>query len=172
ALLNYFLFSTLSIFLTHHLFRKWWRNNYLQGGILLQILFVGNSDALRRYVEKITKNRDAGVNFVGWKDGGDQQKLHFPSIPNFTELNLECIISKYLTDIWVIGYSGKDASKIDNILQKHYGEMLTIEVIPDLSYAFIGHKIQEVLGIPMISINNPQTSGLYHLLKRIFDKSI
>ncbi|MBF0313050.1 MAG: undecaprenyl-phosphate glucose phosphotransferase [Oligoflexia bacterium] len=166
ALVNYFLLSTLLLLFTHALirtaFRKW--NKHHKN--FLKVLLVGDGAMIAEYALRILKNRASGVIFVGWKDAGESnQKLaREKAIPLVNEM-----ITTEEVDVMVIGYRGDKASLADEILRRYYSELITIQVIPDLSYALIGHEIQDFSGIPIMTINWPKPGPFDYLLKRSFD---
>lgn len=169
ALANYFAFSTILLVLTHILVRSLWGRWNHKHGKFLRVLLVGDGPMLANYVLRIFKNRDAGVTFVGWKDAGDNASIASSKGIPLCDHSIEEIQRRSSMEVLVIGYRGDKASRADDILRRHYSDLLTIQVIPDLSYALIGHEIQEFAGIPIMTINWPKPGPFDYLLKRVFD---
>lgn len=172
ALLNYWVFSNFLFIGIHWMVRCYWRYLHRKGLQLIRVLLIGNGPQLTDYVQTVQRYKDAGIEFVGWKDGPsdfqnrmDSKQINIPKL----DMPLEDINRLYAPEVWVIGYQGADSSRVNEILQKHYNDLISIQVLPDMSYAFIGHQIQDFNGIPVITVNWPKLSAWDYFIKRIFD---
>ena len=121
---------------------------------------------MKEYVETVKSFKDAGIRFIGQMDSGDQHlKLNIPAI----DTTLEETLSKYRPDSIVIGYPGDLSHKSEQILKACYNDVIPIQILPDLTYSFVGHQIDDFAGIPILSFNQPRLSLADHFIKRVFD---
>ena len=54
-------------------------------------------------------------------------------------------------------------------LKEQHNDVIPIKILPDLSYSFIGHKLEEFADILMLDINSPRISFAQIIFKRLFD---
>jgi Undecaprenyl-phosphate glucose phosphotransferase len=133
---------------------------------LRHILLIGDSEQIVQYVEKIRSHKDAGINILGWIDSDNQaEKLNYKNI----DLEAKKAIEKYHPDQIVIGYSRAKSHKIEDILLLANNYLIPIQILPDLTFSIIGHRIENFAGIPLLSFNQPKLETIDYVLKRIFD---
>ena len=146
--------------------RNFLRTLRKRGMNLRHILLVGHGTQMKSYVEAVRKYKDAGMVIIGWIDSGD---LHAELNIQALDLPLAEVIKKYSPDSIIIGYPGALAHQTESVLKACHNGIIPIQVLPDLTYSFIGHHIDDFAGIPILSFNQPNLSLLDHTMKRCFD---
>lgn len=166
TIVYYYFFSCFGLTFIRILVRNYLRALRRQGKNLRHVLLVGNGDQLLKYVDTVKDFKDSGIRFLGWIDGGDlpiEKKIHPLNI------SLEEAKAALSPDAIVIGFKSSDSFRIDKILRKHYNDIVPIQVLPDLTYSFIGHRIDDFDGIPLLTLNQPKLDGIGSFFKRSFD---
>lgn len=166
TLINYFILSNLLLIFLRISVRNFLRTLRKKGFNLRHILLVGDGPQLVNYIDKVRLFKDAGIQLIGWIDGGNLSSTE--TIPVINQ-DLESYLKSNHPDAIVIGYPGRKFEVVENILKKYHNDLHNIQVLPDLSYSFIGHEITEFAGIPLITINQPRLTNIDVFTKRIFD---
>lgn len=147
--------------------RDW---TYTEGGNHRRVILVGNGEALREYAEITKSSRHLGVKVVGWFDPPTwiKDSTVFSSIPVYSELP-ETQRSADI-DAYVVSYASSDADKLDVFLNRHYDELTSVYVLPNIkSFALVGLSLEDIDGLPIMSLNQPRYSALDLAAKRILD---
>lgn len=63
----------------------------------------------------------------------------------------------------------KIGHKVKEIIRTHHNDVVPLQIIPDVSYSFIGHEIEDFEGLPLITMNQPRLDSFDLLMKRLFD---
>lgn len=115
-----------------------------------RIVMVGTGEALREYARVTTTNPGLGVEVIGWYDGPawsenfDETRMikKFDSLPSMQK---EADI-----DAYVVSYASDTSDKVDDFLKKHYDELTSIYVLPNLkSFALVGLSLEDFSGVPI-----------------------
>jgi Undecaprenyl-phosphate glucose phosphotransferase len=166
TIVYYYFFSSFGLTLMRIMVRNYLRALRRKGKNLRHVLLVGNGDQLLKYVDTVKDFKDSGIRFLGWIDGGN-----LAIEKNIAPLNitLEEAKAALSPDAIVIGYKSIDSFQVDKILRKHFNDVIPIQVLPDLTYSFIGHRIDDFDGIPLLTLNQPKLDGIGSFFKRSFD---
>lgn len=135
-----------------------------------RIVLVGTGEALREYAKITTTNRNLGVNVIGWYDGPPwaEKFSETKSIKKFD--SLPAMQKEAQIDAYVVSYASDSSDKVDDFLKKHYDELTSIYVLPNLkSFALVGLSLEDFSGLPILSLNQPHYSTLDLALKRLID---
>ena len=163
---GYFFLSQFSLIILRLSVRNFLRSLRRKGRNLRHILLVGHGNQIKEYVSTVKNFKDAGIRFVGWIDSGDlNTKFEIQGL----DIGLEEAKTTLHPDTIIIGYPGNLSQKVEDILKLNYNDLVPIQVIPDLSYSFIGHQIDDFAGIPIMSFNHPRLSTTDTVIKRCFD---
>ena len=165
-LIIYYIISQFMLVAIRIILRNFLRTLRKRGMNLRHILLVGHGTQMKSYVEAVRKYKDAGMVIIGWIDSGD---LHAELNIQALDLPLAEVIKKYSPDSIIIGYPGALAHQTESVLKACHNGIIPIQVLPDLTYSFIGHHIDDFAGIPILSFNQPNLSLLDHTMKRCFD---
>lgn len=145
--------------------------NYLRylrskGRNLRHILLIGNSPLLSDYIKTVKLFKDSGIRFIGWIDSnGLAAKESISDLKgDFKELKLT-----HRPDSIILSYTGSDSIKAHDFIAKNYNDIIPIQLLPDLTYSLVGHKIEDFAGIPLLSVNQPTLNAIELLFKRVID---
>lgn len=166
VLIFYFLSSTFALTASRMTVRNFLRAVRRKGKNLRHVLLIGNGPSIEQYVRTIKNFKDSGINFKGWIDSnGMSDKFNIP------ELNLTLAQAKNSLEVdnIVVCYAGADSIKIDKLLQNYHNDIIPIQILPDLTYSFVGYRIEDFAGIPILTVNQPNFSNIDVTSKRVFD---
>lgn len=166
TIIYFYFLSTFVLVLTRIMVRNFLRGLRRRGRNLRHYLLIGNSTALNDYVNVIRGFKDSGIRFVGWHDSqGLCENTEIDDLPeSFDEIR-----AKHNLDGIVIGYKNTDTKKLQNFLQNNYDELFPIHVLPELTYSFVGHQVEDLQGVPVLVLNQPSLNSFELFLKRAFD---
>jgi len=166
----YFVFSSFVLIFFRIIVRNFLRSMRRKGRNLRHLILVGDGPQMETYINTVQTFKDAGIRFKVWIDSGSFQDK-FPNIPKSTG-SLKDALGEPKSDGVVIGYSGVNSAKVEKILKEYFDSLIDIQVLPDLTYSFIGHKIEDFAGIPILLVNHPKLGTLDTILKRSIDLTI
>lgn len=166
TIISYFIISIFSLTFLRILVRNYLRSLRRKGKNLRHILLIGSGPQLGQYIEAVLKFKDSGIRIKGIIDGEDLSDKY-----QLNKINEPVSVAKknLKPDALVIGYKAKESFKIDDIVRENYDDLMPVQVLPDLTYSFIGHKIEDFAGIPLLSLNRPKLDTFGSFLKRTFD---
>jgi Undecaprenyl-phosphate glucose phosphotransferase len=166
VIILYFVSSTFLLIFARMSVRNLLRAMRSRGKNLRHILLVGNGTPIENYLKTILNFKESGIKFVGWLDSNElASKYHIKELSG----TIEEFRKIYNPDSIVISYMGEDTSKIDNYLKAYHNDIVPIQILPDLTYSFVGYRIEDLCGIPVLSVNQPDFSSIDMTTKRIFD---
>lgn len=166
VLIFYFTSSTFLLITTRMAVRNFLRTLRRKGKNLRHVLLVGHGVAIEQYVTTIKNFKDSGINFKGWIDSdGLAEKMHIKEL----YLTLDQARISMEVDNIVVCYAGEHSVKIDQILRNYHNDIIPIQILPDLTYSFVGYRIEDFAGIPILTVNQPNFSNIDMTSKRIFD---
>lgn len=166
VVLFYFGTSTFLLTFSRMMIRNLLRSLRRKGKNLRHILLVGHGMPIENYVQTIQGFKDAGINFKGWIDSnGLATKYGIKEINDtihHARKNLE-------PDAIILCYTGEDSIKLDQIVRNYHNDIIPLQILPDLTYSFVGYRIEDCAGIPVMHVNQPNLSTIDMTTKRIFD---
>jgi Undecaprenyl-phosphate glucose phosphotransferase len=166
TLAYHLMFSTFGLILIRMMVRNFLRNLRKKGFNLRHLLLVGNGPQMRTYVENVKTFKDAGIQFIGWvQDEGMAAEFNIES----KKESVKDLREKFKPDAIIIGLKNADSHQVEILLKENYNEITPIQVLPDISYAFIGLNVEDFAGLPILNINQPTFSGFELFIKRSFD---
>jgi Undecaprenyl-phosphate glucose phosphotransferase len=166
VLLLYFFSSTFLLTISRVSVRNFLRSLRRKGRNLRHVILVGHGPAIEQYVTTIQNFKDSGINFKGWIDSNNlSAKYNIPEL----FITLDQVKNALEVDNIVVGYYGEESVKIDQILHSYHNDIVPIQILPDLTYAFVGYSISDFAGIPILTVNQPSFSNIDMTVKRIFD---
>lgn len=166
VILLYFLSSTILLITARMIVRNILRTLRAKGKNLRYILLVGNGAPIEQYIQNILNFKESGIQFVGWIDSNGLASRY-----GIKELEgtIDYFRKIYSPDSIVISYIGEESSKIDEYLKNYHNDITPIQILPDLTYSFVGYRVEDLCGIPVLSVNQPNFSTVDMTTKRIFD---
>ncbi|MBY0518506.1 MAG: undecaprenyl-phosphate glucose phosphotransferase [Bacteriovoracaceae bacterium] len=140
-------------------FRRLLRKIRQDGSHSKQCLLIGNSEQIQTYAKKVSRNPEFGFKIKTWLK--TKEELH--------GLNL-LEIEKIKPDIIVFGVENQNYPIVNKILIDLNNTLIEIIVLPDLSNAFVGYQLVDIInGIPAILVNEPNLKSSSVIIKRSFD---
>ncbi len=131
-----------------------------------QIILVGHGESIQNYIEAISNIKGSGLHISHWIDSDNLSGTYGIPEVTFKKYNKNESIK---ADAIIIGYSSKDSKKVDIAMAETHKYLAPVFILPDIKYTFIGNKIEDFEGIPMIKMNASHLSFIDILLKRILD---
>lgn len=166
VLLNYGVYSTVFLLFEKSLIRMFLRRSRAKGRNLRHIVLVGDGKQTVDYLLALRNDPAIGIKIKGWIDSGGLNEKFAIEPLEFEKASQKGV------DYLVIGYSMREFHKVDAILKQVSADLVNITVLPDVSYAVLGHEIAEFSGLPVININHSRLSSRSVITKRIFDFSV
>lgn len=166
TLVIYYLTSTLVLISFRMIVRNFLRSLRKRGQNLRHILLVGNGTPLKKYIDNSRIFKDSGINFKGWIDSeGMAKEFGIPQIEKpYSEVK-----EQIAPDAIVLSYQNKDSNKVEEFIGGNYNDVIPIQILPDLSYSLIGHKIEDFGGVPLLTVNQPTFNQFEMICKRLVD---
>ncbi len=166
TLLYYYMISSSSLVILRISVRNLLRAMRRRGHNLRHYILIGDGPQLYEFIDKIKQFKDSGIQLRAWFDS-PEDNTH-TDIPR-EQSKLEDYLKTQPTDAIIIGYPSKKFDQVEIILKNFHNDLYNIQVLPDLSYSFIGHSVTNFAGIPVITINQPHLTTFDTLTKRMFD---
>lgn len=159
---TYFLLGEFLLVFSRILIRNILRKLRANGRNLRHVLLVGDGNQLNEFIDRVKEYKDAGINILGVFDGKEDSF-------NQKFSHLEEAMAALNPDIIVVSYQNKSWYKVEDILKKAENHFIPIQVLPDLTYSFIGHVVEDFGGLPLLTFNRPRLTLFDHFVKRSFD---
>ncbi len=166
ALLNFLIIASILLVIVRMSVRNFLRHLRSQGKNLRHLILVGNGPQILNFIENTKKYKDCGINFIGWMDAQSSSNKY-----NIKMLNedLETLKKKHNPDGIVIGYRQEDFSKAKKMLETNYNDLIPLYIIPEINFSYLGLQISDFVGLPILSLNQPNFSSWNLFLKRLMD---
>jgi Undecaprenyl-phosphate glucose phosphotransferase len=166
ALGLYFVLSSLLLLTIRIIARNSLIGLRRKGRNLRHIYLVGSGEQLIPYIERVNSLPDSGLRLAGWYDSeGLAESLGIKE----PEKSIQELLTEKKIDAIVVGYDDANANKIEGLVTKLYNQVIPVIVVPKVTYSFIGSKIEDFEGIPLLKLNHPQIGILGMAFKRLFD---
>lgn len=166
-ILTYFVLSSLFLIATRMGVRNFLRSLRRKGKNLRHVLLIGAGPQALRYIQTVLQYKDAGIRIAGWVDA-DRELANQFKIKIFEE-GLGEVKQKIKPDSLIVSYPSSQSHKIDIVIREHVNDLVPIQILPDLSYSFIGHQIEDFAGLPVFSLNTPNVNSWDYFIKRVLD---
>ncbi|MFH1729885.1 MAG: undecaprenyl-phosphate glucose phosphotransferase [Pseudomonadota bacterium] len=165
----FFVFSNISLISFRTCLRLLLQHLRKKGLNTRHVLIIGSGDMGRKLLEKIQKNSWMGLKVVGFLD--DKYKLNqkINNVPVIGKIEqVKDILKVYNIDQIFISLPLGAYKKVDYIMKKLHDELVTIRLVPQISY-MISAAVENIEGIPIITLVENPTLGFDAVSKRIFD---
>ncbi|MBN2511098.1 MAG: undecaprenyl-phosphate glucose phosphotransferase [Spirochaetales bacterium] len=137
-----------------------------KGQNMRNVLLIGHGPRIESYARTLSYIPQAGIKITGWVDsGGLAEKFGVAAHAQETLKHVD----DGEWDAAIVGYPSGEFAKITPVLNELNQSHIKTVMIPDLQYDFLGYRIQEFEGIPLIEINEPGLSLFQRTIKRTFD---
>ncbi len=154
---------------------RWALRRYLEGmwaaGYnVKRILVAGAGELGRTVAETLLAHRELGYRVVGFLDDGPAPPEGAgPAVLGPLGRALEVVRAEQIDQIYV-ALRLEDHTKLVGLIKSVANECVDIKVVPDLvQYATIKAALEDLDGIPIISLNEVPLSGWSSMVKRLMD---
>ncbi len=165
-LILFYMFLQFGMVILRLIVRNFLRHIRKKGNNLRHVLLLGDGDQLEKYIERTKLFKDAGINIIGWINSeGLAEKNNIKSLNG----NVQEIVKSSNPDVIVVCHSVNNYQNNYEILRELHNSITPIQILPNISFSFIGHKVDDFAGLPLITLNQPKLSAIDIFLKRAFD---
>ena len=152
-------------------FERRWR-----AGIgLKRVLIAGSGDLGRLVADKIFDHRDLGYRVVGFLDDrAAQDHIGYRGLPLVGTLGeVSEIVQREGIDVLYVALPLEEHMKMLTLLEGTSREILDVRVVPDLlQFIALRARLEDLDGLPVISLNDVPLQGFNTVLKRAVDIAV
>jgi Undecaprenyl-phosphate glucose phosphotransferase len=172
------LFLTLNVlfaYASREVVREALERRWKAGIGLKRVLIAGASDLGRMVADKVLEHRELGFKVVGFIDdraGGDH--IGYRGLPLLGKLpEVDEIIKRESIDHVYVALPLEEHVKMLGIVEATNREGVDIHVVPDLlQFIALRARLENLDGVPIISLNDVPLRGFNSVLKRAIDLSL
>ena len=145
-----------------------------EGVGLKRILVAGTGDVARHVVDKVLHHRELGYRIIGFVDDRASDRQGYRGLPLLGALSeVGDILQREQVDELYIALSLDEHVKMLELIEVANRECVDVKVVPDLLQVIaLRARLEELDGVPIISINDVPLQGLNSLIKRTIDIGI
>jgi len=147
-----------------HMERQW-----AAGYNLRRVLVAGAGELGQTVAETLLAHRELGYRVVGFLD--DQRSTSFVDLPVLGRLDEAMrVVRAQQVDQMYVALPLEEHAKLVSLIKATNHECVDLKVVPDLvQYATIKASLEDLDGIPIISLNEVPLSGWSSMVKRMMD---
>src|SRR5688572_18974897 len=172
------LFLVLNVttaYLTREFVREALERRWRAGIGLKRVLIVGAGDLGRMVADKVIEHRELGFKVIGFLDdraGGDH--IGYRGLPLLGVLDeADEIIKRERIDHVYVALPLEEHVKMLSVVEATNREGVDVHVVPDLlQFIALRARLENLDGVPIISLNDVPLRGFNSLLKRSIDVAI
>ncbi len=162
-------------FSTRELMREVLERRWTAGIGLKRVLIAGSGELGRLVADKILEHRELGYQIIGFVDdraGGDHLGYRgLPLLGTFDEA-AEITVRESIDHLYV-ALPPEQHVRMLELLDSTSRELVDVKVVPDLLQVIaLRARLEDLDGVPVISINEPPLQGLNSIVKRAIDIGI
>jgi Undecaprenyl-phosphate glucose phosphotransferase len=171
-----FLFlNVILTFSTRELMREVLERRWTAGIGLKRVLIAGSGELGRLVADKILEHRELGYQIIGFVDdraSGDHLGYRgLPLLGTFDEA-AEITVRESIDHLYV-ALPPEQHVRMLELLDSTSRELVDVKVVPDLLQVIaLRARLEDLDGVPVISINEPPLQGLNSIVKRAIDIGI
>jgi Undecaprenyl-phosphate glucose phosphotransferase len=150
-------------------FRRWLQRRWAAGENVKRVLVAGAGELGHRVADTILAHRELGYRVVGFLD--DERTGEIGGVPVLGPLaDTMQVAGQYRVDQLYIALPLEEHARLVQLIRSVSNECLDIKVVPDLvQYATIRADLEDLDGIPIISLNEVPLRGWSSMAKRVMD---
>jgi Undecaprenyl-phosphate glucose phosphotransferase len=150
--------------------RSWLERRWAAGHNVKRVLVAGAGELGRTVAETILAHRELGYRVVGFLDDGEADPGPL-GLPVLGRLDRAVAVSAaHGVDQLYVALPLEEHAKLVELIKTVGNECLDIKVVPDLvQYATIKAALEDLDGIPIISLNEVPLDGWNSMIKRVLD---
>jgi len=171
------LFLTLNVsfaYASRELVREALERRWRAGIGLKRVLIAGAGDLGRVVADKVLEHRELGFKIVGFIDDRAGDHIGYRGIPLLGSLaDADDIVRRESVDHLYVALPLDEHVKMLGLIETTNREGVDIHVVPDLlQFIAIGARLENLDGVPIISLNDVPLRGFNSVLKRGIDIAI
>jgi len=171
------LFLTLNVsfaYASRELVREALERRWRAGIGLKRVLIAGAGDLGRVVADKVLEHRELGFKIVGFIDDRAGDHIGYRGIPLLGSLSdADDIVRRESVDHLYVALPLDEHVKMLGLIETTNREGVDIHVVPDLlQFIAIGARLENLDGVPIISLNDVPLRGFNSVLKRGIDIAI
>ena len=149
-------------------------HQWREGAGLKRILVAGTGDVARHVVDKVLHHRELGYLVVGFVDDRASGRQGYRGLPLLGTLSdAGEILRREKIDELYVALSLDEHVKMLELIGVANREFVDVKVVPDLIQVIaLRARLEELDGVPVISINDVPLRGLSSLVKRTIDVGV
>ncbi len=166
-----FIFADVAvIFLTRGALRRYLHRMWASGQNVRRVLVAGAGELGQTVAQALRTHSELGYRVVGFVDDKEQR----PAIGDLPVLGpldrfLELAVSERVDELYV-ALPLDEHAKLPGLIQRASNECIDLKVVPDLvQYAAIRAELEDLDGIPIVSLNEVPLRGWSSMAKRAMD---
>jgi Undecaprenyl-phosphate glucose phosphotransferase len=168
----FLLLNTLLCYGVRELVREVFERRWRAGIGLKRVLIAGSGDLGRLVADKALQHRELGYRVVGFLDDrAEQDHLGYRGLPLLGTLgDVGDLLHREQIDLLYITLPLEEHVKMLSLIEAAGRECVEVKVVPDL-LQFIALKagLEDLDGVPIISVNDVPLHGMNSALKRVID---
>jgi len=168
----FLLLNTLLCYGVRELVREVFERRWRAGIGLKRVLIAGSGDLGRLVADKALQHRELGYRVVGFLDDrAEQDHLGYRGLPLLGTLgDVGDLLHREQIDLLYITLPLEEHVKMLSLIEVAARECVEVKVVPDL-LQFIALKagLEDLDGVPIISVNDVPLHGMNSALKRVID---
>jgi len=168
----FLLLNTLLCYGVRELVREVFERRWRAGIGLKRVLIAGSGDLGRLVADKALQHRELGYRVVGFLDDrAEQDHLGYRGLPLLGTLgDVGDLLHREQIDLLYITLPLEEHVKMLSLIEAAARECVEVKVVPDL-LQFIALKagLEDLDGVPIISVNDVPLHGMNSALKRVID---
>src|SRR5262245_32577038 len=150
--------------------RAWLQRRWAAGHNVKRVLVAGAGELGRTVAETILAHRELGYRVIGFLDdnAADGSPAGLPVLGRLEQA--VAVATVHDVDQLYVALPLEDHAKLVGLIKSVGNECLDIKVVPDLvQYATIKAALEDLDGIPIISLNEVPLDGWNSMIKRVMD---
>jgi Undecaprenyl-phosphate glucose phosphotransferase len=168
------LFLVINIGLTYasrELIREALERRWRAGIGLKRVLIAGAGDLGRLVADKVLEHRELGFKVIGFLDDRGGDHIGYRGLPLLGSLSdADEIIRREKIDHVYVALSLEEHVKMLGLVEVTNREAVDIHVVPDLlQFIALRARLEDLDGVPIISLNDVPLRGFNTVLKRAID---
>lgn len=169
--------------LERYIIRRVYRQLWERGIGTRKLLVIGATDAARRVMDSIVDRPNLGYHLVGYIDNmlrfsrwimpvkyrhGSMTGREVPHLGTIEQI--ETILDTYDVEEVIIALPATEHQTVNRVIERCRERKLAYTLVPDVFELPIGTlDVQQLNGVPLISLNENKLTGWNYLLKRSID---
>jgi len=164
------LLDVLLISLGRQALRAWQERQWAAGENLTRVLVAGTGELGRTVAETLLQHRRLGYRVVGFLGEGPQATGH-AGLPVVGSIDgAREAVERSQADQVYVALPLEDHARLVPLVQGLSNECVDLKVVPDVvQYATIRATLEDLDGIPIISLNEVPLQGWSSMVKRVMD---